>query len=193
ILGGAIAAYLRFVGRELVLFTVLVAFFGLEIARLAHVELLLTLLTAGFVAESTSRHGDELREAMERASAPIFVVFFALSGAKIDLAAVAPLLPLVLPLAAVRAAAIWAGIKVGGAWADVSDDERKYTWMGLVSQAGVAIGLAAIVAEAYGEMGVYLGGLLLALIAVNETVGPILFRRALDQSGEGRPATPRPD
>lgn len=188
LLGAAVAAYLRFVGRELALFAVLVAFFGLEIARLAHVELLLTLLTAGFVAENTSAYGEELREAMERSAAPIFVVFFALSGAKIDIGAVAPLLPLVLPLAAVRAAAIWAGTRLGGAWARVTEGERQYVWMGLVSQAGVAIGLATIVAEAYGAIGVYLQGLLLALIAVNETMGPILFRRALDRSGEAPPA-----
>ena len=183
-LGAGVAAYLRFVGRELVLFAVLVAFFGLEIARLTHVELLLTLLTAGFVAENVSSRGDELREAMARSAAPIFVIFFALSGAKIDLGAVAPLLPLVLPLAVVRAGAIWAGSRVGAAWAGVSTTERQYVWMGLVSQAGVAIGLAAIVADAYGELGGYLRGLMLALIAVNETVGPILFRRALNRSGE---------
>jgi hypothetical protein len=56
--------------------------------------------------------------------------------------------------------------------------------MGLVSQAGVAIGLATIVGDAYGEMGVHLRTLLFALIAVNETAGPILFRRALVASGE---------
>lgn len=183
-LGGAVAAYLRFVGRELVLFAVLVAFFGLELAQLLHVELLLTLLTAGFVAENVSEHGDALRHAMERSAAPIFVVFFALSGAKVDLGAVAPLLPLIVPIALVRMGGIWLGTRMGGAWGGLAEVERRYMWMGLVSQAGVAIGLAAIVADAYGEMGVYLQGLLLALIAVNETVGPILFRRALDRSGE---------
>jgi hypothetical protein len=56
--------------------------------------------------------------------------------------------------------------------------------MGLISQAGVAIGLATIVGEAYPARGAELRGLLLALIALNETVGPILFRRALAYSGE---------
>ena len=201
-LGGAVAAYLRFVGKELMLFAVLVAFFGLEITRVAHVEMLLTLLVAGFAAENLSAHGDDLRHALERSAAPIFVVFFALSGAKINLADVVPLLPLVLPIAAIRAASIWAGTRLGGRWAGVSADERRRVWMGLVSQAGVAIGLAAIVAEAYGVVGEQLRNLLLALIAVNETVGPILFRRALgrdeaparpDPSPPGAPAhAPRP-
>lgn len=127
---------------------------------------------------------------MSRSAAPIFVVFFALSGARIELAAVAPLLPLVLPIALVRGGAIWAGTRLGGRWAGASAGERRYVWMGLVSQAGVAIGLATIVADAYGELGGYLRSLLLALIAVNETVGAILFRRALDQSGELNAALP---
>ena len=183
-LGGAVAAYLRFVGKDLVLFGVLAAFFGLEITRLAHVELLLTLLVAGFVAENVSPHGDKLRHAMERSAAPIFVVFFALSGAKIELAAVAPLMPLVVPIALVRAIALWGGVRVGARWAGAPPEESRDVWMGLVSQAGVAIGLAAILAEAYPERGPYLAGMLLALIAINESVGPILFRTALQRSGE---------
>jgi Kef-type K+ transport system membrane component KefB len=189
LLGWVVALYLRHVGRELVFFAILVAFFGLEIARLAHVEVLLTLLMAGFVTENVSREGEgvELLHAMERSAAPVFVVFFALSGAKIQVAQVAELLPLVIPIALVRAGAIWAGMRLGGRWAGAGEPERKYAWMGLISQAGVAIGLATIVAEAYPEQGAILGTLLLALIAVNETVGPILFRRAIYASGEAAP------
>lgn len=182
--GAGVALYLRFVGRELVLFAVLVALFGMEMARLAHVELLLTLLTAGFVAENATPYGDRLRDAMERSAAPIFVVFFALAGAKIQVSEVAPLLPLVIPIALVRAGAIRVGVQVGARWAGVAPAEPRHLWKGLISQAGVAIGLAAILGEAYPERGAYLAGLLLALVAVNESVGPILFRRALVQSGD---------
>jgi Kef-type K+ transport system membrane component KefB len=183
LMGLAVAAYLRFVGKEMVFFAVLTAFFGLEVARLAHVELLLMLLVAGFVAENVSEQGGELRHAMERSAEPIFVVFFALAGAKIDLGAVAPLLPLVLPIAVVRAAGIWGGARLGARWAETTE-ETRLVWMGLVSQAGVAIGLAAILADAYPERGPLLAGMLLALIAINESVGPILFRQALSRSGE---------
>ena len=87
-------------------------------------------------------------------------------------------------LAALRAASIWAGTRIGGRWGGVPVAERRLVWMGLVSQAGFAIGLAAIVGEAYGAIGEQLRNLLLALVAVNETIGPILFRRALARSGE---------
>ena len=186
ILGRLIALYLRQVGRELVFFALLVAFLGQTLAEIVHVELLLMMLTAGFVSENTSRAEDAaaLLHAMERSAAPVFVVFFALSGAKIDLRAVAALLFVVIPIAIVRAAAIWAGTQVGGRWAGAGPVVRRHAWMGLVSQAGVAIGLAAIVSEAYPTRGAQLSALLLSLIAINETVGPILFRRALAASGE---------
>lgn len=189
VLGAAVSVYLRFVAEELLLLAILVAFLGTEVARAAHVEMMLTLLTAGFVAENFSpgRRGEALRRAMERSAAPVFVVFFALAGAEIDLLALGRLLPVVVPLAIVRVLAIWAGTRIGGRWAGMPPVEARYLWMGLISQSGVAIGLAAAAAQAFPSFGVELQTLLLALIAVNETVGAVLFRRALVQAGEVLP------
>ena len=121
---------------------------------------------------------------MERSAAPVFVVFFALSGATIDVMAVAVLLPVLVPLILVRAAAIWVGTRLGGRWARLPRKISENLWLGLVSQAGVAIGLASVVAEVFPTFGAELRTLLLALIALNQLVGPILFRRALVQAGE---------
>ena len=186
LLGGAVALYLRFVRRELVLFAVLVTFFGSEIARLAHVETLLTLLTAGFVTENISRRddGEALRHAMERSGAPVFVVFFALAGAAMALDEVALVWPLVIPLVLVRAAAIWGGCRLGARWGKVDAPAGRLVWMGLISQAGVAIGLATVIAEVYPVRGAPIRTLFLATLAVNQTIGPILFRLALVKAGE---------
>lgn len=185
-LGGVVAAYLRFVSRELFLFAMIVAFFGAEIARLAHVETLLTLLTAGFVAENVSEPhaGEAFRTAMGRSAAPVFVVFFALAGASMHLNELALLWPLVIPIVLVRLAGIWAGTWLGGRWGGASLVERRYVWMGLVSQAGVAIGLATVLAQVYPERGAEMKTLFLAVIAVNESLGPLFFRYALGKSGE---------
>lgn len=186
LLGGAVALYLRFLRVHLVLFVVLVAFFGAEVAKLAHVEALLTLLVAGFVTENVSRpeDGEALRQAVERSGAPVFVVFFALAGAAMSLGDVVRVWPLVLPLVLVRAGGIWAGSRLGARWAGVPRATGKLVWMGLISQAGVAVGLASVIAEVYPVRGALLRTLFLATLAVNQTVGPILFRFALGQSGE---------
>lgn len=194
LLGAAVAAYLRFVKRELVLFAIVVAFFGMVIARLTHVETLLALLTAGFVTENFSRHedGEAIRHAMERSAAPVFVVFFALAGAEMGLREVGQVWPLLLPIVAVRTAALWAGTRIGVRWAGAPPEARR-VWMGLVPQAGVAIGLAAAIAQAYPVRGSEMRTLFLAVVAINQVIGPILFRLALTRSGEvAGPAEPTP-
>ncbi len=185
-LGGVVAVYLRWVRRELFLFAVLVAFFGAELAKLVHVEALLMLLTAGFVSENLSEgdRGEALRVAMERSAAPVFVVFFALAGASMEVGQIVLLWPLLIPIVLVRLAALWTGSHIGARWGGASVVERKYVWMGLVSQAGVAIGLATIVADIYPERGAEIRTLFLAMLAINQTLGPILFRQALARSGE---------
>jgi Kef-type K+ transport system membrane component KefB len=184
-LGGVVALYLRWIKRELFLFALLVAFFGATIARMMHVETLLMLLTAGFVAENASawEDGEAFRHAMERAAAPVFVVFFALAGAELAPEAVARAWYLVVPLVLVRIGGIRMGTWIGARWAG-APAEGRYVWMGLVSQAGVAIGLASAVAQAYPLRGGQLRTIFLAVVAINEVLGPILFRLALSRSGE---------
>lgn len=185
VIGVCVAAYLRFIRRELLIFGLLVALLGAEVARVLHVETLLTLLVAGFVAENAGGgQGAALRHAMERAAAPVFVVFFALSGAKIDPRAVVEVLTVVVPVVLARMAGIWGGMQLGGKWAGLPREIPQRAWLGLVSQAGVAIGLATVVADVYPSRGTALRTLLLAMIAVNESIGPILFRLGLQRSGE---------
>jgi hypothetical protein len=189
-IGGLAALYLRVVQRELFLFAIIVAFFGSEIAHLVRVEPLMTLIVAGFVTENISRaaHGAALRHAMERAAAPVFVVFFALAGAQIVLPDLAKFWPIVIPIAIVRGGAIWFGCRIGARWAGLNGAEgemiRRHAWTALIPQAGVAIGLAAAVATTYPERGGQIRTLFLALVALNQALGPILFRRALTRSGE---------
>jgi hypothetical protein len=60
----------------------------------------------------------------------------------------------------------------------------RHVWTGLVSQAGVALGLATVVAERLPGLGAAMQVLIVGVIAFNESVGPVLFRRGLDQAGE---------
>jgi len=184
-LGGLVALYLRFLRQELFFFAIMVALVGAALARLLHVEPLLMLLVAGFVSENVSvpAHGAALRHAMERSAAPIFTVFFALAGTKIFPAEMGGLLFLIIPIVAARMLGIWLGTRFGTRWAGMPEN-GPLIWKGLVSQAGVALGLATLVAQAYPARGGELAAVFVGVIACNEFLGPILFRRALGQSGE---------
>jgi hypothetical protein len=121
---------------------------------------------------------------MERSGAPVFVVFFALAGAAMAVTEVVAIWPLVSPIVLVRAAGIWTGCRIGGRWARVPAKTGNLVWMGLISQAGVAIGLATVIAEVYPTRGAPIRTLFLATLAVNQIAGPILFRMALARGGE---------
>jgi Kef-type K+ transport system membrane component KefB len=179
--------WLRFVKLELVLFAVIVVFVTGVAARQLHFELLLSLLVAGFLVQNVARvRAEPLVHTLQAIADPVFVVFFALAGAELHLHEVVALWPVVLGFAAVRAVAIRVGAKGGARLTGADPLIVRYGWMGLVSQAGVALGLSAVVASRLGERGIAMQSVVVGIIAVNETIGPILFKRALVATGEAQ-------
>src|SRR5207247_10775313 len=71
---------------------------------------------------------------------------------------------------------------------------EKWGWSGLVSQAGLALGLAASISSRFPTFGNGFRALAIATVALNEMFGPILFKLALDRTGESSvaPAPVRP-
>ena len=185
-LGATLAEYLRRFRRGMALFLVAVAFVAAELARLAHLEAMLVALAAGFYLENFSRaEAERLRQALTRASLPVSVVFFALAGAGLRVEALAELWPWVLLLVGLRAVALRYGALWAGRHPSVSPVLARHGWLGLISQAGVALGLAAAARRAFPEWGVSLETLIVAMIGVNQVVGPVCFLRALRLAGEG--------
>lgn len=185
ILGGLVSLYLRWQTGELFIFAIAVALFGVELAKAAHVETLIMLLTAGFVMENMSRgRGEILRHAMERSAAPVFVVFFALAGAKIVPSEVLALSAVAVPVVLARMLGIWRGSLLGAKWSNAVPAVRDHAWKGLISQAGVAIGLATVLATNLPGIGRSLQALILSVIAINEMMGAIFFRRGIEAAGE---------
>jgi len=113
-------------------------------------------------------------------------VFFALAGAGLHLEVLANLWPWVLLVAGLRVVALRYGVVWAGRDPGVSPVLAREGWLGLISQAGVALGLAAVARRAFPEWGVSLETLIVAMIGVHELVGPICFRRALRLAGEVR-------
>ena len=190
-LGGLIALYMRFINRELLLFSVIVALLGVELARVAHVELLLTLLTAGFITANIGGHANHaMIEAVERAAAPVFVIFFALSGAAINISEVVSLVGVVIPIVMARIIGIWAGTTFSARRSGLPAPVANRLWMGLVAQMGVAIGLATVIAGVYPRLGPAVQTIAMAVIAINQLIGPVFFKRAISVSGELPPPAP---
>ena len=183
--GGAFALYLRSVGREMTLVLVGTCAVIAELGQYMHLEPVLAALAAGLVVENiASVHGDTLRDAVERGALPVLVIFFVTAGASLDLRAVRELGLLALGIAVVRVITIRAGLGAGAYVAGEAPPGGSLAWMGLVSQAGVTVGLAIVVAARYPGWGTRLQTLVIALTTLHVVVGPVLFRAALAKAGE---------
>jgi Kef-type K+ transport system membrane component KefB len=185
-LGLALAAYLRLVGKNLLLVLIGLGLGLTELMRYVHIDPLLSFLTAGFVVQNLSLQGDKLLHAIEQTSSLVFVVFFAIAGAHLDLPLLRSLWPIALALSTARAV-----VTVGTArWASrVADDPpliRRWGWSSLVSQAGLTLGLSVVIVRTFPEFGEGFRSLVIATVALNEMVGPVLFKYALDRAGESK-------
>ncbi len=140
---------------------------------------------AGFLVENVAPvRAEPLVETLHQMAVPVFVVFFAIAGGELAIRQFAALWPLVLVIALLRMGAIALGATLGGRIAEADPQVARYAWTGLVSQAGVALGLATIVADRLPVVGLAMQTLIVGVIAFNESVGPVLFRRGLDRAGE---------
>jgi Kef-type K+ transport system membrane component KefB len=185
ILGAAFAFYLRFVGREMTLALLGICGILAIVAPLLHFDLVLASLAAGLVVENVAPpEGDELRVAIERGALPVLIVFFAAAGASLQLDALAVIGGTALALAAVRLGLIRGLAEIAVRTAGLADTPARLVWMGLISQAGVTLGLATIVAGEFPEWGAPVKTLIVALTGLHVLTGPILWKAALHRAGE---------
>lgn len=199
-LGLLLIAYLRLVEKNLLLVLLVLGFGMTEFLRYVHIDPLLTFLTAGFVVQNMSAQGDKLLHSVENVGAVVFVVFFATAGAHLDIPLLRQMWPIALALCLTRAlvtvaAARWSSRVVGD-----PEPIRRWGYSSMISQAGLTLGLGVVVARAFPSFGEGFHALVIATVAINELVGPVLFKVALDRSGETsretlvRPSiAPRPD
>ena len=189
--GAVFALYLAHVAREVTLVLLALCALLSELSPAAHLDAVLAALAAGLVVENIAPpRGDALKQAVERGSLPVLIVFFAGAGASLDLRALAATAPIALALALGRAAAIWTGARVGARAAGLPQPAAGLVWMGLVSQAGVTLGLATIVAREFPEWGGPVHALVLALTGLHVLAGPVLLRAAVARAGEIGAAEP---
>jgi Kef-type K+ transport system membrane component KefB len=183
--GAVFAFYLRYVGKEVAVALVAVCGIIAGVGSQLHIEPLLAALAAGLVVENIAPpRGDMLKEATERGALPVLVVFFAAAGASLQLDALAVIGWVALVVSAVRMALIWGSMKIGAKYAGIGPPIGNMVWMGMVSQAGVTLGLTLIIAGEYPTWGTAVQTLVVSLIALHQLTGPVLFRNALARAGE---------
>jgi Kef-type K+ transport system membrane component KefB len=147
---------------------------------------LVASLAVGATLVNLSGKRRRLFDTLSHTDPPLYVIFFVLAGADLNLA----LLP---TLGAVGAAYVICRAvgKFGGAWlaarhADLPPPHRRLLGMSIIAQAGLAVGLVLATRERFPALAPTVTTVVLGAVVVFEIAGPLGARFALDRSGESR-------
>lgn len=182
LIGLIIVLYLKYIRRDTIIFILALSFFGYEIFEPLHLHPLLIMMVAGFVVENLSDQGDRLIKNLEAISPPVYILFFTITGASIDLAILKSLIALALVVTSFRLLFHFIGTYAGGVLSNESHFVKKSLWMSFVSQAGLSLGMATIIEANFGTFGSTLATLIISVIIINQLIGPPLLKWALTMS-----------
>jgi trehalose-6-phosphate synthase/Kef-type K+ transport system membrane component KefB len=191
--GSVFALYLRYIGREVTLALLVLCALLSQAGTMQQFEPLLAAVAAGVTIENLAiAQGDALKTAVQRGALPVLVIFFVAVGASLRLDALTTMGPLAAALGVLRVLLIRIGVRVGTRASNMDRGITRYAWTGLISQAGVTLGLASVIAREFPSWGTQVQLLVVALIALHELSGPLLFRYGLSKAGAVEARVPRP-
>ena len=149
-----------------------------------NLDALLICIAAGYVVANQSRNRRKFLRFFNRVGPIIFIPFFTLTGAGLKLSVLWHALPFAFITAAARAAAFAASTMMGGKWTGMPAKQRNTLWLSMITQAGVSLGIAAEVALSFPTWGGAFQSVIVAVILVNQIIGPILCTQMLRLNGE---------
>lgn len=152
-------------------------------------EPLLICMVGSFIVTNYSDYRAEFRKILHETGPAVYVVFFTLTGASLALDILALMLPIALCLFVVRLAGIFIGSFSGGMFAGDPAQHNRISWMTYITQAGVGLGLAKQVASEFPAWGTAFAALVIAIIIINQLIGPVLCKWAIHRAGEAHPIT----
>lgn len=152
---------------------------------------LLVCMMCGTIFCNLCDFSEEIMYRTERWTAPVYVLFFVLSGAELDLRVFQSLAVVGIGIVYIFARSIGkiAGASISAKATKCEQTICKYLGITLLPQAGVALGMSVTVAAQFGAEGAIIRNIVLFSVLIYELVGPILTKMALTAAGEITPKT----
>ncbi len=147
---------------------------------------MLASFAAGVAVVNSSPHAEELTLDLERAVYPLYALFFVAAGSDLEVGRLGQLGALGLAFIGARVAGKLLGSLIGIRIGGFGRDLPGYLGMGLLCQAGVALGILNALAssEVAEPITRDLRGVVLASVVFFELAGPWLTRRTAIKAGE---------
>jgi Kef-type K+ transport system membrane component KefB len=157
------------------------------LAEMIGVSAILTCMALGTaVINLNVQIGTRSNELLDNIMTPIFVLFFAAIGMQMDFSLFHLVWPLVIIYCVGRSIGKITGCSLGGVLSKSEPKIKKYLGLAMLPQAGVAMGLAFLAAQALSEY--ELGGTIITLMTTTTVVfgllSPPLVQYAVRKAGE---------
>lgn len=160
-------------------------FLGTSLASLFHLSSLLLCMAIGAVMANFYPESEKMIDLTEHWTPVIFLLFFLISGAELDLTIIPKVGLLGILYLVFRSAGKYLGARLGATVVHESKEIRKYLGVALLPQAGVAIGMSQIVVESLpAEYGTQIRAVVLCATLVYELCGPLFTKLVLTKAGE---------
>ena len=158
--------------------------FGVHIAFSS----LLTCMMLGTVFCNVCDFSEELMDRLDRWTAPLFVLFFVISGSELELSVFSDAIIVLVGVVYIvfRCIGKYFGASLSAKSVKCDSNIIKYLGITLFPQAGVALGMA-IKAETLGAEGAIVANITLFSVLVYELIGPYLTKVSLLKAGEITP------
>ncbi|WP_457574143.1 cation:proton antiporter domain-containing protein [Desulfolithobacter sp.] len=157
-----------------------------ELTRMLHLSPLLAGMAAGFTIINRAERDERLFRVLNSFEPPIYVLFFTLAGAHLDLEALRLAGWLGLSYFTFRIIGKYFGTMLGGYISNADPLIRNYMGLALIPQAGVAIGLVFMISSdpQLGSWSSIITPVVLANVVLSELIGPLLVHINLVKGGE---------
>ncbi|MBE5747937.1 MAG: cation:proton antiporter [Clostridiales bacterium] len=173
-----------------VLLTIALAMIDFKIGKV-HIGFsnLLVCMMLGTIFCNVCDFSEELMDRVDRWTAPLFIIFFVISGAELDLTVFKSGWIIVIGLVYIlsRSAGKYSGAFASAKLSKCDDNIVKYLGVTLLPQAGVALGMARMASSDFGADGALILQITLFAVLVYELIGPMLTKIALTKAGDINP------
>ncbi|MDD2689688.1 MAG: cation:proton antiporter [Candidatus Omnitrophica bacterium] len=190
ILGGVVAIALYYLSRylrtqtELLIFTLGFVFLNIGIAVWLRLSVLLANMFLGAILVNINKSTFNFFDTLKTVDSPLFLLFFVLAGANLEIGILDRLGLIGLAYLIFRVVGKLIGAGLGARISGASGSIRRYLGLGLVPQAGVALGCALIAKSDFPKVGGMIFTTIIATTVVYELIGPLCTKFALQKAGE---------
>ncbi len=171
--------------KDRLIYTLGFLFLTIGLAILFHFSVLLSCMFFGAVLTNTNRLSFEFFNSLREIDSPLYLIFFVLAGASLNLDVLGTASVLTLGYIAFRSLGKIVGASLGARIVKASSATKKYMGLALIPQAGVALACALLAKEAIGApWGDRILTITIASTVIFELIGPWATKLALFKAGE---------